>query len=551
MKKPALSELTLREKIGQMANYRSTIVQDKMLNNADDLSLVGSVWVIGGLDMRVVNMSNETSGKKVSAHDNWEFMKVLTEKCKIPPIAAMDATNGIYGQFFDMSMTMDPVTIGAAGSEELSYEMGRVKANELKCGGSKWIWGPEQDMASRLSAISIGRKFSDDQDLVIKMSVAQNNGIQSAKVAATAKHFPGDDGLEYRDSHTAETLLRLNKKDWWEHQGRVFQEVFDAGVYSVMVGHQAFPAIDNTMIGDRYLPATVSKKIVTDLLKDEMGFKGVVITDAIEMEGLLALYDKSWDRVMIETVKAGNDVILGVAANFIDCIEQAVLSGEIPESRIDDACQRVLDMKEKLGMFEEPLEVMDQAKCLAETKEVNEKIAAKAVSLVSDRRNMLPLNKDKIKSVCIIYQGTSESVYNSLEIMEDELRKHGVEKIHRQIALHDEPEPSTLSREYDIMLYVPYIGLNAPWGIAGFQGEIYKTMYRVTAGNQIGKRIVVNLGTPTIYYDYYTTFDCVVHAYNYTEVTQRNAIKALYGELAFEGGHPFRLIPKGYEINFD
>ncbi|MBR3961306.1 MAG: hypothetical protein IKK13_03735 [Clostridia bacterium] len=550
MKKPLLSELTLREKIGQMANYRSTVIQDKVLNNAEDLSLIGSVWVIGGLDMRVVNMSDETSGKKVPAKANWKFMQQLTETCKIPPLACMDSTNGIYGQFYDMSMTMNPNTIGATGSAELSFEMGRVKANELKCGGAKWLWGPEEDMVARNAAISIGRTFSDDQDLVIKLAVAQNKGIQDQRVAATAKHFPGTDGLEYRDAHTAETVMRLNKKDWWEHQGRVYQEVFDAGVYSVMVAHSSFPAIDDTRIGNQYIPSTVSKKVVTDLLKGEMGFKGVVITDAIEMEGLISLFDKSMEKVMIETVKAGNDVILGVKGNFIDVIEQAVLSGEIPESRIDDACQRVLDMKEKLGLFDEPLEAMDQEKCLAETKEVNEKIAEKALSLVCDNRKMLPLNKDKIKSVCIIFQGESKDVYDSLEYMEDELRKHGVEKIHRQTALHDEPEPSTLPLDFDIMLYVPHIGLNKPWGVAGFQGEIYKTMYRVTAGGQIGKRIVINLGWPGVWYDYYTTFDCFINAYNYTEITQRNAIKALYGELPFDGIHPFRLIPKGYEINF-
>lgn len=550
MKKPLLSEMTLREKIGQMGCYSRPTIQKMYEEKSPDVSLIGCVWVYGALDMRVINMSDETTGKTQLAEDNRKFMQFLCDNCKYPPIAAMDALSGIHAQFNDMSTVVDAVTQGAAGSEELCYELGKAKGNELKCAGSRWIWGPEEDMTNRNSAISIGRTFSDDQDTVIRLASAQNKGFQDVNVAATAKHFPGADGLEYRDAHTAETVMRLNKKDWWEHQGRVYQEIFDNGVYSVMISHSSFPAIDNTRMKNGFIPSSASKKVITDLLKGEMGFKGVVITDAIGMEGLKAVFDGDMKRVQIECVKAGNDMLLSVPKNFIDVIEEAVLSGEIPESRIDDACQRVLDMKEKVGLFENPCEVMDRDACLAETDRLNHEISKRAISLVCDNNKLLPLNPDKVKSVCIIYQGTDEEIFESLKFMEDELKKHGVEKVHIQTALHDEPEPSTLPLGFDIMLYVPCILRNKPWGVLGFQGEIYKTMYRVTAGNQIGKRIVINLGTPAVYYDYYTTFDCFINAYNPSEMTQRYAIKALYGDIPFEGGHPFRLIPKGYEINY-
>ncbi len=556
MKKPALSELTLREKIGQMANYSTIVLMEKMLANDEDVPLLGSVWGYGNLEESIVGELDKIVGQFANedlyaAADYARFMEIFTSKCKIPPLAATDSTRGIYYKFHDLSQTMDPVTIAATGSAELAYKVGKAKGNELKCAGFRWVWGPEQDMENRNSAIGMGRKFSDDQDTVARLSNAEIKGLQDVNVAATAKHFPGADGLEYRDPHTAETILRLNKKDWWEHQGRVYQEVFDAGVYSVMVGHLAFPAVERTMINSHYIPSTISKKVVTDLLKGEMGFKGVVISDAIGMEGISSLFDRDLGRVSIEVIKAGCDMILGAPRDFVDVVEKAVLSGEIPESRIDDACQRILDMKDKIGLFDNPLEKMDVAECVAYTQSVNKEIAEKAVTLVCDNHNMLPLNKDKVKSVCIIFQGTNEDVFESLKYMEDELRLHGVEKIHRQIALHDEPEPSTLPLGFDIMLYVPHIGGHSPWGIAGFQGELYKTFYRVGAGGQRGKRIVLNIGTPNVCYDYYSTFNCVVNAYNTTEITQRCAIKALYGELPLNNNHPFSIVPKGYEINFD
>jgi hypothetical protein len=313
------------------------------------------------------------------------------------------------------------------------------------------------------------------------------------------------------------------------------------GTAAIMVSHNIMCCVD-----EEY-PASLSPAVHA-FLREVLPFDGVVMTDGLDM-GAVKEYAEG-GNIAVTALQAGNDMLLSVSKNFIDIIEKAVLSGEIPESRIDDACQRVLDMKEKVGLFENPCEVMDRDACLAETDRLNHEIAKRAISLVCDNNKLLPLNPDKVKSVCIIYQGTDEEIFESLKFMEDELKKHGVEKVHIQTALHDEPEPSTLPLGFDIMLYVPCILRNKPWGVLGFQGEIYKTMYRVTAGNQIGKRIVINLGTPAVYYDYYTTFDCFINAYNPSEMTQRYAIKALYGDIPFEGGHPFRLIPKGYEINY-
>ena len=550
MKKPELSELTLREKIGQMGNYASTVLAQKIKNNDEDVSLIGSIWGIGALDMRVINMADESTGDKIPARDQWEFINEFNKRTKIPAMIAMDSTRGIKRAFYDMSQLVDPPTLGATESEEFAYRLGKAQASELKCAGTKWLWGPEEDLANRNSAVSLGRKFSDNPDLVIKLAKAVTKGVQDHGVAATAKHFPGDDEMEYRDPHVSSSMIHISFEEWEARQGRVFQEVINGGVYSIMVGHQSFPACDNTKIGNKYIPSTVSYKVVTELLKEKMGFKGVVITDAIGMQGLVNAFKGDIIQVAIACVKAGCDVILASPPNFIDAVEQAVLSGEIPESRIDDACQRVLDMKEKIGLFDGPIEEMDVEKVVAESTKLREEVAEKSLSLICDNNKILPLNPDKYKNITIVYSGFSKDTLESLEVMKDELLKHGAENVQIVEGLYERADAKKYSEQSDLMLYVSQVACHSPRGVAGYQGDSFYTFYHTTVGEQMGKRIGVSLASPYVYFDYYSDFDCFINAFNNSEETQRAFVKALYGEVPFEGKQPFKIIPDGFDVNY-
>ncbi len=547
MKKPLLSELTLREKIGQTAVFRSDTYQEFYTKDRDYFNLIGGVWIWGALDMKLINMGDVTQNVKLKSDDTLAFMQEVTKNQKIPVIGCMDNGRGVTSAFYDLSPAMDLPMIGATGSAELSYKMGECKARELKCAGARWMWGPEEDLPTRNSSIQLYRKFSDNPDLVIELSKAHGQGIQAHNVAATAKHFPGDDELEYRDAHVSQSMMRLTKEDWYKRQGRVFQEVFDDGVMSVMVGHQSFPAVDNRKINGTYLPAVVSDKIVTELLKEEMGFKGVVITDGIGMEGSLGLFGGDIDTLCVESVKAGCDVILGPGRNYINAVEKAVLEGYIPESRIDDACQRILDMKEKVGLFDCPVEPVDKAAVLKASAEVNQEIIDNGMSLVCDRRNMLPLTPEKAERVTIIYVGDRQTMFEQLDAMVDELYKQGVKTVTKKIGVGDPPDPENISANSDIILYVADA---REWGMAGFRGETFKTFYRTTMNGMKGRRIGVSINSPYLYFDYFEGFDCFANVYNEYEITQRSFVQALFGKKEFKGGHPFKLIPDGMEVNY-
>ena len=551
MKKPLLSEMTLREKIGQTALGRPANEGYLDLENYP----YGCIWGLGNTEMGVMNMADR-EGEIVTNRDKWiASLAKLNENSRIPLIQAMDCTTGIRGSFREIDLMLDPVTMGATDSEEIAYEAGRLRAKMLKCVGSRWVWAQEVDLPSRFYAVMLGRQYSDDPDRLLRMNIADMKGCQAEGVAATAKHFPGADGIEYRDAHCCDNMMLLPYDEWKERQGKMFQGMIDAGVDSVMISHASFPFYDNAKRNGRYVPSTLSYKVITELLKGEMGFKGVVVTDGIEMRSVASYCGDDWNRVYVEAIKAGNDVILGVKDGYFDAIEQAVLSGEIPESRIDDACRRVLDMKEKYGFFEEgfcPVEgTVEEVNALS--RDFRRRVAEKAVSLVCDKRGLFPLESAKIKRVTIIYSGHDRpqqdkpnyGSYANMRWMKEAFERHGAQVTLRRALenrLNSTSQLEEIAAESDLIVYAGYLMRYMPEGMNSFYDEELMTFhYALSHGAE--KSVGVGLGSPFMYFDFYYGFPAFINAYNTSQETLESVVAAMYGEIPFAGGEPFRLIP--------
>jgi len=378
-------------------------------------------------------------------------------------------------------------------------------------------------------------------------------------VAACAKHFPGADGMEYRDPHTCQSTILLPMEEWWEWQGKIFQGMVDAGVDSVMICHAAFPFCDNTTRNGNYVPASLSYKVITELLKNKMGFKGVVITDGIGMRGVSAYCDDNMDQVYVEAIKAGNDVVLGVNDSYFDAIEQAVLTGEIPESRIDDACQRVLDMKEKYGFFDRDFAVScgDPAEINAWALDYRRRVARKAVSLVCDKKGLFPLAADKIKHVTIVYSGHDKTgggrAFDHLKVMQEAFERRGatVEMHRRWQRLPDRSyEIKEVAPRSDLIVYVGHLLRGAPDSPNHFFGDELN-LFRQALLLGVDKSVGIGLGSPFMYFDYYSAFPAFINAYNYTAETLEAVVAAMYGEIGFEGGTPFELLPPHFKRYLD
>ncbi len=543
-RKPLLSELTLREKIGQTALGRAM--------NTDLLDLkkypYGFIWTLGNIEMGVINMDDK-AGKEVTNRKKWlSFLKEMSAQTKVPVVAGMDCMRGIMASFSEFPPIMDPVTMGATNDEEIAYEAGRLRADHLKLVGTNWLWSPEVDLPNRMSMISLGRRYSDDPERLMRMAIADMKGIQSKRCAATAKHFPGADGLEYRDSHTSQTMLLLSYDEWMAYQGKYFKQMIDAGVDSIMVAHRAFPGCDDSKVNGKYRPATISYKMVTEVLKGEFGFGGVVITDGITMKGLINMFDGDMNRVYVEAIKAGNDVVLGVLDGYFEAIEEAVLSGEIPESRIDDACQRVLDLKEKLGVFEDDYEIAWEndaqfEDCVRRTEAFNKKVAERALSLVCDKHKVLPVSRDKIRNVAIIYTGYHDEPYENLKYMAAAFEERGA-KVHIQRSFEDNykwEEIQKLDAENDLLIYAGHI-MRGCGGLPTFRGkEVWVFEKALVAGAE--KSVAIGLGSPFMYFDFFINFPAFINAYNHTQFTMEALVAAMYGEIPFAGSEPYELYP--------
>lgn len=536
-RKPQLSELTLREKIGQTA-----VMQMSWFMNRKDLkdylkdNPIGNVWHNGNWCMNTANLSNVAGG---TLHDSEYYRKWalgLREFLRIPPILGLDPVSKGFA-----NNTVDIVrapSIGAANSKELAYKFGQIHAKATKGVGAHHCWATVVDMPSRFFSVAIMRAMSDKPDTLCELSKSMIKGMQDEGVLSTAKHFPGCDPYEYRDGHFAPMCISISLDEWKKTQGSVFQSMIDAGVDSIMTSHIGFPAVDDRKCGTIPRPATISYNMITKLLKEEMGFKGAVITDSIDMGSLVAAFPNISD-LYIELLNAGNDMLLNVKSyDYIDIIEDAVKNGRVSESRIDDACARVLDMKEKAGLFDEQQSFSYDEKFLKEIVDFNKTVSESAITLECDIDKKLPLDKSKIKNVAIICSAHTDAAFTALESMKRSFEDRGITaSLQRRISSYEEMD--RIDAENDLIIYAGYLAPHAPMGASSFYDKECETFfYAFTKGKE--KSIGVSLGSVYVYYDFYANADTFVHAYGLSPEAMESFVKSIFGEISFKGVMPYK-----------
>lgn len=537
MKKPNLQELSLRERIGQTGVPYPAVD----LKKSDEP--FGIAWSVGGLKMAFVNMDfTPNENLKMTADAYAEEMGRINACRKVPVLSAMDCNYGIDGAFYEFSPIVSAPMIGAANDEKLAYETGKLRGLHLRRVSCNWWWGPEVDLVSRRSEISYGRLYSDEPERMTRLARAEMLGCQSVGVAATAKHFPGADEMEYRDPHTSFQMLHCSVDSWKQRQGRIYQDLIDNGVMSIMTSHMAFPAYDSTKINGKYVPASASHKMIMELLKGEMGFQGVVVTDAVKMLGLCTMFGSLQD-VYVAALKAGNDAILGVNSDYIDVIEAAVKCGEISEERINDACTRVLDMKERLGLFEEPTyQNTDEITELNRmATELNKTVADRAITLDVNRAGLFPLQK-QIKSVHIVTicsdPAFEQQIRNGLAAA---FEKRGIQAA-VSVNLYSYEEIDKIAKNSDLIIYAccrrrKHCYFNVD------NRESFNFILHAGAEKSVG----VSFGDPYIAFDQFSCMDTFINAYSIAPEAHEAVADAILGNIPFQNTCPFEIIPKEFK----
>jgi beta-N-acetylhexosaminidase len=316
----------------------------------------------------------------------------LQARCAIPLVVASDLEAGA-GYFVRGGVPFpEPLAVAAANDPQLAYTLGTAAACEGRYAGIHWTFAPVVDVnVNPENPIANTRSLGDDPERVARLAEAIVRGMQEHGLAACAKHFPGD-GLDDVDQHTATSVNPLSRQEWQRISGLPFRRAIEAGVWSAMIGHIALPAWDDTQHAcGVYRPASISPTLVTGLLRGELGFEGLIVTDDMNMGGV-AGYARRRERT-VACIAAGCDMLLfpKLPDDYVILLD-AVRSGALPEARVDDAVRRVLAFKARLhlhtgALFGPAVAPPDQEAFAAASRQ----IAARAIVKVRDLYGTLPI----------------------------------------------------------------------------------------------------------------------------------------------------------------
>ncbi|MGI8843304.1 MAG: glycoside hydrolase family 3 protein, partial [Gemmatimonadaceae bacterium] len=284
------------------------------------------------------------------------------------------------------------MAIGAAGREDDAYEAGRITAREARAIGIMMAFSPTSDVNNNPANPVINtRSFGEDPRAVAMLTAAFVRGLQSEGVVATAKHFPGHGDTD-TDSHLALPVVTSNRARLDSVELRPFKAAIQAGVGAIMTAHIALPAL-----GQPSTPATLVPEVIGGLLRDSLGFDGMIVTDALTMEGVGEGYGVGESAVL--AVKAGADVLLkpGDIPAAIRAVVTAVESGEIPADRIAASTRRTLEMKARLRLHDNRYVDLDRLRHVVgapEHLEIAQGIAERAITLLRDGNDLVPVPRD-------------------------------------------------------------------------------------------------------------------------------------------------------------
>ncbi|MBQ4613140.1 MAG: glycoside hydrolase family 3 protein [Clostridia bacterium] len=426
--------LTLREKVCQM--MAPTARQFAEYGFDTEKYPIGFYFFSGNADRK----PNTEKGETVSAYE----AIVENYKGRVPMSFVHDGLTGFAG----ITCPMRKLQYGAANDEELAYRAGQLNAMQQIYTGIDYCLEPSCDLPKDKMSHAFGDFVSDDPDVSARLIGAFIRGCQEMGVATTTKHFPGI-GTSPCNFHMAMARNYMSKDEWNRTHGYVYRKLIEAGVMSVMTSHVAFPAyakVDERT--GKYPPATTSYEVTTELLKNELGFDGVVITDALVMGGIDCSDTR---RVTAEAFAAGHDVLLFPNLDAVDLIVEMLENGEIPMSRLDDAMRRIYEFKNKLGLLDGSRDL----KHLLDEKQAHETLRALAkrgIVAMTRQNPEFPIDRSKVKKICLcgIQCG---AVPWTLESLIEKLTAEGFEVDYVENLGLDGKEAKEIQEKYDLFIF--------------------------------------------------------------------------------------------------
>lgn len=338
-----------------------------------------------------------------------EQNRMFQAESRIPLLIAANCEAGGNGAVGEDVMIATGAACGASTTVETVRDMARCGAEAAAAIGCNWTFAPVCDVVSNWrNTIVNTRAFGNDPDQIIELSKAYMEEMKKLNIACAAKHFPGD-GSEERDQHLVMGCNDLSCEEWDASYGKVYKALIEADLESIMVGHICQPAYSRKLcpgIADKDIkPATLAPELLQGLLRGQLGFNGLIVTDASHMVGLTASASR---REMISgVINAGCDMILFFNDPDEDqqYMREAIADGTLSEERLSDAIHRILGMKAHLGLNKlqfPAAEGLSVVGC-AEHHEAAARAADESITLVKDTQGILPLDPAKKKRVLLYY----------------------------------------------------------------------------------------------------------------------------------------------------
>ncbi len=506
-----------------------------------------------------------------------EQNRTLQKYAKIPIFIACNTEQGGDGACADGTYIGFGVKIGATGEEQYAHDLGKLSNEEASAIGCNMAFSPVCDIAYNWENTEIiNRAFGNDPERVAKMSTAYLKGAhENPSFACAAKHFPGN-GLDFRDAHVSNNVNALDLEEWEKTYGMVYRTLIDNGLDAIMGGHILMPKVarelNPSLTEEEMMPATLSPEIMTGLLRERLGFNGMVVTDASHMVAMTNRMKRT--EMLPAAINAGCDMFLffNDPEEDFDTMLRAYREGVIPEERMTEALSRILGLKAHLGLHRKKKEeLVPQPSVLSEmlgrerTKEIQKQISQKAITLVKYKdKDVLPITKERYPRIMIVHVKGSggamgelmklmgmSSKKNPAEVLQQKLQEKGfetfiyespLEEMRKQIAAGEKPDVniyfagknaiSDFTKDMDLVITLCDVSNGRPnFGMSKGGGEIPWYVFELPV-------VVVGCGQPTMLADipqartYINTYD------NKENTLEILVEKLISGEEAFTGKDP-------------
>lgn len=494
--------------------------------------------------------------RPMAASDTIDTIRILQENSRIPMLIAANLERGGTGIASEGTTIGSVMQVGATNEDEMAYKLGVVCGREGSAVGCNWSFAPIIDIDYNFrNPITNTRTFGSDPERVRRMGLQYVKGVQENGIAASIKHFPGD-GMDERDQHLVTSINSMSCEEWDATYGNIYRECIEAGAMTVMIGHIMQPAyskkLNPNLKDEDILPASLAHELTTTLLKEQLGFNGLVVTDASTMAGMMIPLPR--EQAVPLAIAAGCDMFLFTRALDEDYayMKKGIEDGIVTPERLNEALTKILALKAALKLHKKQedgtlvpnLEQAMKVLGAPEHKAWAAECADKAVTLVKEEAGILPITPDRYKRILYYDIESSEGVAYSVragvaEMFKNLLFEEGFEVEHYAPSQGREgmmvPQSEFLGK-YDLIIY-----------LANMSTKSNQTTVRIEWTQPMGANVPVYLTSiPTLFISVENPYHLLdvprvrtfINAYNSNDAVLHALVDKLTGRSPFKGTSP-------------